>query len=128
MRMMAYGIPADLVDAHLAMSESQAIECVKRFAVAIVHVFDTVYLRAPHAEDTARLLEENKARGFPGMLGSIDFMHWSCKNCPAAWHGQFKGHKKDCTIILEVVAGYETWIWHAFFGMPGSCKDRKSVV
>ena len=31
--------------------------------------------------------------------------------------------KKDCTIILEAMADYETWIWHAFFGMPGSCND-----
>ena len=57
------------------MSESQAIECVKRFAVAIVRVCGSVYLRVPNEEDTARLVEENKARGFPGMLGSIDCMH-----------------------------------------------------
>jgi hypothetical protein len=123
LRMMAYGIPADLVDDHLAMGESTSIECVKRFAVAVVEVFGPEYLRAPNAQDTARLLEMNKARGFPGMLGSIDCMHWRWKNCPAAWHGQFKGHKKDATIILEAVADQETWIWHAFFGMPGSCND-----
>jgi hypothetical protein len=121
LRMLAYGIPADLVDDHLAMGESTAIMCVKRFVVAIVQVYGAKYLRAPNAQDTARLLEANAARGFPGMLGSIDCMHWSWKNCPAAWHGQFKGHKKDATIILEAVADQETWIWHAFFGMPGSC-------
>ena len=70
--MLAYGIPADLVDDHLAMGESQAIMCVKRFAVGIVQVFGPEYLRTPNAEDVARLLEMNKARGFPGMLGSID--------------------------------------------------------
>jgi hypothetical protein len=75
--MMAYGIPADLVDDHLAMGESQAIKCVKRFVVAVVRVFGETYLRAPNAEDTARLLVYNKARGFLGMLGSIDCMHWS---------------------------------------------------
>ena len=32
LRMLAYGIPADLVDDHLAMGESQVIMCVKRFA------------------------------------------------------------------------------------------------
>lgn len=69
LRMMAYGIPADLVDDHLAMGESQAIKCVKRFAVGIVRVFGEEYLRAPNAQDTARLLGINKARGFPGMLG-----------------------------------------------------------
>jgi hypothetical protein len=45
------------------------------------------------------------------------------KNWLAAWHGQFKGHKKDVTIILEAVADHETWIWHAFFGTSGSCND-----
>ncbi|KAK1630095.1 hypothetical protein QYE76_004410 [Lolium multiflorum] len=123
LRMLAYGIPADLIDDHLAMGESTSILCVKRFVVAIVNVFGSTYLRAPNAQDTARLLEINANRGFPGMLGSIDCMHWSWKNCPAAWHGQFKGYKKDATIVLEAVADQETWIWHAFFGMPGSCND-----
>lgn len=57
------------------------------------------------------------------MLGSVDCMHWRWKNCPVAWHGQFTGHVKDPTIILEAVADQETWFWHAYFGMPGSCND-----
>ena len=85
--MLAYGIPTDLVDDYLAMGESTAIKCVKRFVLAIVQLFGAKYLRAPNEEDTARLLEENAARGFKGMIGSIDCMHWSWKNCPAAWHG-----------------------------------------
>jgi hypothetical protein len=39
LRQMAYGIPADLVDDHLAMSESQSIKCVKHFAVAMVQAY-----------------------------------------------------------------------------------------
>ena len=62
--MLAYGIPADLVDDHLAMGESQAIMCVKRFAIGIVQEFGKEYLRAPNAAGTARLLEFNAARGF----------------------------------------------------------------
>ena len=127
LRMLAYDIPADLVDDHLAMGESQAIMSVNRFAVGIVQVFGPEYLRAPNAEGAARLLEMNKARGFPGMLGSIDCMHWSWKNCPKAWHGQFHCQKKGSTIILEAVADQETWIWHAFFGMPGSLNDINVV-
>uniref|UniRef100_A0A453PQK3 Uncharacterized protein n=1 Tax=Aegilops tauschii subsp. strangulata TaxID=200361 RepID=A0A453PQK3_AEGTS len=70
---------------------------------------------------------ESSARDFPGMLGSIDCMHWSWNNCPKAWHGQFHGQKKGSTIILEAVADQETWIWHAFFGMPGSLNDINVV-
>jgi hypothetical protein len=73
--MLAYGIPADLVDDNLAMGESTTIMCVKRFVVAIVHIFGSTYLRASNAEDIARLLEFNSNWGFLGMLGSIDCMH-----------------------------------------------------
>jgi hypothetical protein len=48
LRMLAYGIPTDHVDDQLAMGESQAIKCVKRFATLIVRVFDKEYLRAPN--------------------------------------------------------------------------------
>jgi hypothetical protein len=37
--MLADGIPADLVDNHLAMDEIQAIKYVKRFAVSLGRVF-----------------------------------------------------------------------------------------
>lgn len=72
LRMMAYGIAADLIDDNLAMGESTSIYFVKAFAKAVVEVFGEEYLRAPNAEDTHRILEINKSRGFPGMLGSID--------------------------------------------------------
>ena len=68
LRMLAYGIPADLVDDHLAMGESQAIMCVKRFAVGIVQVFGEEYLRSPNAEGTARLLTRTKLAAFLACL------------------------------------------------------------
>jgi len=27
------------------------------------------------------------------------------------------------TIILETIASYDLWIWHAFFNLPGSLND-----
>ena len=35
----------------------------------------------------------------------------------------YKGHVHEPTIILEAVASKDLWIWHAFFGMPGSHND-----
>ncbi|XP_062030454.1 uncharacterized protein LOC133746262 [Rosa rugosa] len=81
------------------------------------------YLRAPTAADLRRLLAKAERRGFPGMIGSIDCMHWQWKNCPTGWAGEYSGRKQIPTIILEAVASYDTWIWHAFFGMPGACND-----
>jgi hypothetical protein len=45
LRMLAYGTPTDPIDDRLGMGESLAIMCVKRFAVAIVQVFGSTYLR-----------------------------------------------------------------------------------
>ena len=80
-------------------------------------------MRLPNEDDTARLLAIGESRGFPGMLGSIDCMHWTWKNCPYAWQGMYRGHKKEPTIILEAVASKDLWIWHVFFRMPGSHND-----
>ena len=65
----------------------------------------------------------NEARGWPGMLGSIDCMHWRWKNFPVAWAGQYTGHKRKPTIVLKAVASHDLWIWHCFFGLPGSLND-----
>ena len=122
-RMLAYGIPGDLVDEYVRMSETTCLMSMYKFCQAVIEVFGPEYLRQPTAADTERLLATNAARGFPGMLGSIDCMHWEWKNCPFAWQGQYKGHVNACTVILEAVASQDLWIWHSFFGMAGSHND-----
>uniref|UniRef100_A0A0D3C389 DDE Tnp4 domain-containing protein n=1 Tax=Brassica oleracea var. oleracea TaxID=109376 RepID=A0A0D3C389_BRAOL len=62
-------------------------------------------------------------REFPGMIGSIDCMHWEWENCPTAWKGQYSRGSGKPTIVLEAVASYDLWIWHAFFGPPGTLND-----
>ena len=74
--MLAYGTPADAVDDYVKIGESTTIESLKRFVKAIVVIFTGEYLRRPTNEDVAKLLTKNKRRGFPGMLGNIDYMHW----------------------------------------------------
>jgi hypothetical protein len=122
-RMLAYGTTADLCDEYVSIGETTAMKCVKKFVKAVVSNFFEEYLRSPTNNDIARLLALGESRGFPGMLGSIDCMHWKWKNCPTAWQGNFTGHIHEPTIILEAVASYDLWIWHAFFGLPGSHND-----
>ncbi|XBH75461.1 hypothetical protein VPH35_102216 [Triticum aestivum] len=82
------------------------------------------YLRSPNTEDTERLLCIGEGRGFPGMLGNLDCMHWRWEKCPIAWKGQFtRGDKGWPSLILEAVASRDLRIWHAYFGIAGSNND-----
>nr|XP_051210917.1 uncharacterized protein LOC127328352 [Lolium perenne] len=123
MRVIAYGIHADYTDEYLRIGEDTTTQSVRRFARMIIKLYGPTYLRAPNEDDTKQLMEINEKRGWPGMLGSIDCMHWTWKNCPKAWHGQYCGKSKDATIVLEAVASQDLWIWHYFFGLPGTLND-----
>ncbi|XP_020165756.1 uncharacterized protein [Aegilops tauschii subsp. strangulata] len=72
-RMLAYRVPGDLIDEYIHMSESTCLESLYKFCKAVIAVFDPEYLRGPTPKDTARLLAMNASRGFPGMLGRIDY-------------------------------------------------------
>ncbi|XP_062088761.1 uncharacterized protein LOC133795323 [Humulus lupulus] len=124
MRMLAYGAPADYVDEYVRIGETTAIECLVNFVRGVNDIFRTEYLRRLNAGDIHRLLQMGEVRGFPTMLGSIDCMHWEWKNCPVAWKCQFtRGDHGRPTIMLEAVVSQDLWIWHAFFGVPGSNND-----
>ncbi|CAL9020881.1 unnamed protein product [Prunus brigantina] len=56
-------------------------------------------------------------------IGSIDCMHWQWKNCPTALQDDYRNRKGQKSIILEAVASFDTWVWHAFFGVAGSQND-----
>ncbi|KAM5583103.1 hypothetical protein ABKV19_003162 [Rosa sericea] len=124
MRMLAYGIGADVVDDYLRIGESTAIEAMRRFVQAVIVVFGAEYLRRPTSDDISRVLLIGESRGFLGMLGSIDCMHWKWKNCPVAWKCMFsRGDHREPSLILEAVASHDLWIWHSFFGLRGSHND-----
>ncbi|XP_075499190.1 uncharacterized protein LOC142537567 [Primulina tabacum] len=101
MRILAYGMVADSTDEYIKIGESTAIESLKSFCRAVVEVFGDWYLRSPNAEDIERILLIGKQR----------------------WAGQYAGRSGKPTIILEAVEDYELWIWHAYFGFPGSNND-----
>ncbi|CAM8943131.1 unnamed protein product [Rhodiola kirilowii] len=84
MRMLAYGVSADAVDEYIKIGGTTALECLRRFCQGIIRLYEPVYLRAPTQDNLQRILHVSEMRGFPGMIGSIDCMHWEWKNCPKA--------------------------------------------
>ncbi|KAJ9566885.1 hypothetical protein OSB04_002851 [Centaurea solstitialis] len=124
-RQLAYGITGDAWDDYVRMGESTARKCLNHFVEGIIQMYGKVYLRKPTYEDIQQLYAAHDDRhGFPGMLGSLDCMHWEWAMCPVAWQGQYhRGDKPHPSIILEAAASQDTWIWHAFFGCPGAMND-----
>ncbi|XP_071679834.1 uncharacterized protein [Lolium perenne] len=81
-RCLAYGAPPDIANHCLRMTESICSHTLYRLCRAVIAVFAKDYLRAPKADDTARIL------------------------------GIYKGHTDECSVILEAVADHDLWIWY----------------
>jgi len=84
----------------------------------------SVYLRKMSRADAKRVTDMHyRQHGVIGMIGSLDCMHVFWRLCPVAWQGQQRGKEKKPSIVLEAMADYNLWIWHACFGWAGSLND-----
>ncbi|KAL6294207.1 hypothetical protein ACE6H2_002349 [Prunus campanulata] len=93
--MLAYGASTDQVDEVAQMGKSTTLQALVRFCDAVETLYTRDYLRRPTPRDLQRLLQK----------------------------GDYENRKGQKSIILEAVAGFDTWVWHAFFGVPGSQND-----
>lgn len=118
--MLAYGNAADSNNKYLWISETTIWQSWVHFCQGMIEIYGKQYLWLPNDHNLQFLLQIGKAWGLPGMLGSIECMHWPWKNCPTAWAGQYQGKEKVLTIVLEAVVSQDLWFWHLFFGLPGS--------
>ena len=73
--MLAYGSSAEQIDNNICIGKSTTIECLEHFVKGVNENYGVEYLRRPNNDDIQRLLQMDEARGFLGMLGSIDCMH-----------------------------------------------------
>ncbi|MBW0478934.1 hypothetical protein O181_018649 [Austropuccinia psidii MF-1] len=94
MRHLSYGASADQVDKYLQLSEKTSLRSLHQFWEGIIELYGPTYLLYPNKNNIEHLMNMGEKRGFPGMLGSVDCMHWVWKNCPCAWEGQHKGKEK----------------------------------
>ncbi|KAI5320900.1 hypothetical protein L3X38_040608 [Prunus dulcis] len=104
-RMLAYGASVDQVDEIARMGKSTTLEALVRFCQAVETLYTRDNLRRPTPRDLQWLPQKIEAQGFSGMIG--DYGNRKCQK----------------SIILEAVASFDTWVWHAFFGVAGSQND-----
>lgn len=111
-RQLAYDSSPDAFDEYLQMGESTSRLCLDNFNMCVMDLFMLEFLRKPTWSDIQSIYEKHEGEhGFPGMLGSIDCMHWAWKNFLVAWQGQLgRGDKRYPTIMLEAVASQDLWI------------------
>ena len=124
LKTMAYGVPPHCFCDYFQMSSTMARECCIMFDKTIRDLYQVEYLRYPTANDLVSITKLHKAvHQFDGMLGSLDCMHTYWKNCPVAWQGSYRGKEKRPTIVLEAMADYHMWFWHAAYGYAGTMND-----
>jgi hypothetical protein len=124
-KQLSTGEPPDNFDEYLCMADRTSRECLTYFCDAVIHLYGREFLRRPTSHDIARIKEAHEERHhLPGMLGSLDCTHIEWRSCPRHLRGQYtRGDHKVPTIMIEVVASQDLWIWHSFFGPPGSNND-----
>ncbi len=110
MRQLAYGTPADAVEEYIRIGETTAILSLKKFCASVIDVFGGQYLRAPTNNDVNKLLDIRAARGLPGMLGSVDCMHWTWKIVRLRGKDSIPVKKKNkqlsSKLLLAMTCGY----------------------
>ena len=74
--MLALGVFADAMDDYCWTSESTTMKCMERSCTIVRADFGEYYLRKPTYEDYREQLAMNEARGFSGIFGSLNCMHY----------------------------------------------------
>ncbi|XP_076910445.1 uncharacterized protein LOC143568093 [Bidens hawaiensis] len=108
-RQLEYGTASDAMEEYLQISATVAREALHAFCECIPQLYHKKYLRKPTQSDVQKIYKVHHQRhGFPGMLGSLDCMHWEWEACHVAWQGQYhRGDHDGPTVILEAAASFD---------------------
>ena len=123
LRKLSIGCSSDLLEEMLDISRAVVDESLTKFCSAIIELYGPEYLRKPTEEDVRRIAAKYASLGWPGLLGSLDCMHYEWRAAPKGWQGQFRGKEHLSYIILEAVCDSDSYIWHAQLVTLGSMYD-----
>ena len=125
LKYLAYGSSVNSFRDYFQIGESTALLAVKKVTSCIAKsVFQKKYFSFFTPMDAKRVEALHfKKHGIRGLLGSLDCSHFVWGNCPVAHHGQFQGKEGRPTIVVEALADYNLYAWHAVFGYCGTLND-----
>ncbi|XP_026458783.1 uncharacterized protein LOC113359346 [Papaver somniferum] len=131
MKCLCKSMAADSVEDYTRMRATTIYYYLKRFCHTVCITFGERYLHEPTSGDVQRFLAKNTERVFPGMLGSIDCMQWSWKNCPIAWQGTYQGKEKHSSMGVApsynyVVNGHQYHM--SYFLVDGTYPKLTTIV
>ena len=92
-QILGYGHAADHMEREARVSETCAFECVREFSEWIVETHGYRWMELWRDAAIKNELKINVKRGFPGMMGSIDCIHWEWKLYTVAWQEMYQGYK-----------------------------------
>lgn len=125
---LAFAAAPHLFGPYFQMSNTMAKTCCKKFNQAMILHYRPKFLHLPTPVDVASITKLHEdMHGVKGMLGSINCMHTNWKNCPVAWQQSFQGKEHEPTIVLEAVADYNMWFWHASYEYCGMMNDIQII-
>lgn len=125
LKTLAYGVAMHCFCPYFSMSKNLAITCCREFDKIINALYKDEWMRCPTKDDLQAIFNlHHHQHGVSGMIGSLDCSQTYWKNCPKAWHGQYKtGKEKKPSIVLEALCDYNCFFWHSAYGYAGSLSD-----
>ena len=120
---LAFGICSFGVKDYSGVGCALGRDCLYAFCKFIIRRYQHEYLGRWNKEGLIAETAANELRGFPGMIGSIDCSHWVWHRCPMAWQGMYQDRNHKRSVVVDAVAGHDTYFHQAFVGLPGSLND-----
>ena len=122
-RQLAYGSGSDSETEYTGVEKDLGRHCLYGFCQFVVRFYGPTFLNKWDKTEMEKEMAVNAARGFPGMLGSIDCQHWRWKNCPVGLQGVYQDRNEVRSIVAEAIAGHDMYIYQAYVGLPGCLND-----
>ena len=95
MKTLCYGVAAHTFQDYFPMSTTNARVACNKFDIIIAKIYMSKYMRLPTKADLISINQLHKeVHGVAGLIGSLDCMHATWKNCHKALQQSYRGKDK----------------------------------